>query len=664
MAETLTRFPANPVGKVFKSCPNGALIYSGFRSINYVAIFENQNPTVECFYTRQPINEISVDPKWPVDDGVNSRRYFSVLFEDNIVQVWDFEKGCPLYGHKAHVQQSHVEGKGDKFKIVLMDFMSNSNLMTLDSQDVIVLCCSSQNYIKRRNFLNLRSDKLLSLSCSQFNANIFAVGTIRGVVYVCDVQKSAVIHALRGHRETAISSIVWHCFSQNTSKEQETDDDKVLDISVNKDLNNECKQLANTKSDDIFSHCLSQNASKKQEPNDGEVLDTHINKDINNDCVQLAITKSDDCFSQEEELNKDEQCQSSEKNIAHNKSLSSDESLATICSSSDDEIAVEGDPNLLKTKVLYKAQVHASLGGSDKSNQSIDKVGITPEDTVEVEEPKDNISKSKEFADESDYDLIKKHIMLTSVSAYNGTYCVWNFENGKLCDSIKTPGQILNPKRQLSVNWKNEHTIIGISKEGEIMSWTCDPPTYDDQNSNISLKFTKDKQLNLNFAADAICYDNNKEIIWCRGGSRQIICFDLVTKKVLASFNTVCNGIYDIKECPDDMNKILLGFCDHSFGLLDIVKLSPTNINIQSLCRADLVVNCITWSPDCLSFAYGTNEGTVGVVNVDNKKHIFQTNSVGNKPIYTLDWETENCLYINYKDKIAMMDLKSKTKGT
>lgn len=218
---------------------DGGLLYIGVRSINYIGpastpidsgkedLQSSTSPLIRIFHTRQSTLSVDVDPFWGKKclktaggGDYEGTKFFVALNQDHSVQVWDFEKGCAIKGHKAHCEGMQlIDGdralsryaSSSKTDQVLISYMINRNILSIDQHELVVYCVASNSYYRRTLFVPVRghNHQITVLKCSPYNANHFALGTNRGLVLICNLQQMITLYTLRGH-DTSIISLAWN----------------------------------------------------------------------------------------------------------------------------------------------------------------------------------------------------------------------------------------------------------------------------------------------------------------------------------------------------------------------------------------------------------------------------------------------------------------------
>lgn len=500
----MVKIPLVPQWNLNRGCvctPDGGFLYAGSRSINFIAFKDgdNETPIIQCFYTRQSILSLDVDPHWGQKQSGNTNvgsseilennavggkeikpvKLFAALLQDNSVQIWDFTKGCAIQGHKAHLAyMRYMEGNGPSPQHageVLISYMCNRNVLSVDNQDVVVYCVASNSYYRRPIFISPRNHQMTSLKCSPYNENHFAVGTKRGLVLLCDLQKMTTLYTFRGH-DTWITSLAWNRvdlsedISSIDDKSQETvkpvqkqqsktgkftrsdatiDTDEIFDIYDYDYLDNEfgvptqdtkeknefisdfvgienTKESSTTPKFDFAEACQSLkeeiNALRDEYP---QTSPEHI---ISlEECKQVNCQDTSSCGSDGDEDecdNKDVLCdkQSSDGSLVR---------LACRTPSSEESVDVDG-MHRTQQNIICQAEVHHSSQCQENdqmnSSETLERNSTTDDTQIiaDKKEEKDDIINFEKVYD----------VLLASCSA-DGVFCVWNATTGATCDTQK-----------------------------------------------------------------------------------------------------------------------------------------------------------------------------------------------------------------------------------
>lgn len=204
--------------------PDGGLLYAGIRCINYIsapAANGKDRAKVRTMSTRIHILALDVSPLWG-----NPGKHFAVVGDDLSVQVWECDSGEAVTGHKAHQHQHEardVRAAHHTSSSVLMSYLANGNILSVDASDLVIYCVASNTYCRRPTFLAPRNHQLTILRCSPYNDNLFAVGTAAGNVMVCDLRKMSIVYKFSGHK-APICGLDWR---EVTANQEETDDSAV-----------------------------------------------------------------------------------------------------------------------------------------------------------------------------------------------------------------------------------------------------------------------------------------------------------------------------------------------------------------------------------------------------------------------------------------------------
>ncbi|XP_073844710.1 gem nuclear organelle associated protein rigor mortis [Musca autumnalis] len=702
------KIPLVPQWNIQNGCvctPDGGFLYVGARSINYISSIEENTqdtPQIKVFHTRQSILKIDIDHYWgDADHGSGSeepaQKFFVVLFQDNSVQIWDFNKGYALQGHQAHVAcMRYLEGNGPSPQHageVFISYMINRNVLSMDSKDIVVYCVASNSYCRRPMFISPRHHQLTSMKCSPYHENQFAVGTSRGLVLLCDLQKMVTLYTLRGHN-CAITSLTWNRIAASdvvapqmpiapvvkpekskTAKLTRTDTtivdaDDIFDIYDYDYLDNEfgtAPQAPKTKSDSISEFVgieKTQDTSGTAAEFDFAEACQSLKEEINalrDEPPQLSpehIVSLEDCKNAN--INGDtSSCGSAsehEDDQLERKS-SEDSMVRLVCAtpSSEESVDVDGIDRVAKQQLVCQADVHAALLTECKDEAL--------QTQCTKEENNENIAIGVDDGICLKKDLCEDYL-LASLST-DGSLYIWNTSTGATCDhhKLRSVNASKNKKHsKLEISWINSTSFITSNKSGDLQLWTLETQSSNANSSAASsqkrykFKESKHRWQQRTFVAFSAC--KSKQYLWCVSSNREITLEDLSLNKIQLQYGCVSTNIGALRECPDDMNKIALAFSDRRIGIIDISKMTPDLIKIDNFVqRIESPVTSLVWSPDCKKIAYGTQEGRIGIISIEggHKQAPFTFNSVCGKTIYSINWQ-DTYLFVVCNDRIAVYE--------
>ncbi|XP_013115871.2 protein rigor mortis [Stomoxys calcitrans] len=692
----MTKFPLVAQWNVNRCCvctPDGGILYVGSRSINYIGPIENEEiaPDIKSFHNKSVPISIDIDPHWgEKEQGVganneaNNSKLFVVLSQDNSVQIWDFNKGCALQGHKAHLAcMRYMEGNGpypQHAGDVFISYMVNRNVLSVDNQDIVVYCVASNSFCRRPMFISPRNHQLTAMKCSPFNENHFAVGTSRGLVLLCDLQKMITLYTLRGH-DASITSLAWNRVANS---------DLFLVIEDNKEIKLEksrMKPVKLTRTDttiidaddifDIYDYDYLDNEFGAAPQNKVDPISEFVGIEKSNESSGTAaeFDFAEACQSLKEEINalREEQGQGSPDHVSvsledcKNADVKDDTSsydsatdnedehrrsgslVRLVCGtpSSEESVIVDGiDRICAQQQVVCQAEVHAALVTDTKTHNMPnleDEVVMTADNTL-------------------------GDVLLASVSN-DGALYIWNASTGATCDHHKIRGPHAGKTKKntnVEVCWFSSTSFITSNKAGELQLWTMQTQTMNkSKNSKLvdpqvkRYKFMESNKRRWHqgsIVSFAACPAH--QLLWCISSNREIYLEDMTMNRTKLKYGCVSTNIAALRECPDDMNKIALAFSDRRIGIVDISKLSPVLIHIENFVqRVESCVTSLVWSPDCKKLAYGTYEGRIGVISVEggHKQPPLIFNSVCGKTIYSICWQDRH-LYVVCNDCIAVYE--------
>lgn len=482
ICKEMAKLPLVPQWNIKNGCvctPDGFL-YVGSRSINFISANEEATK-FKVFHTRQNILSIDIDPHWgklpkercnEPNNEEPSPKLFVVLSQDNSVQIWDFNRGCSLQGHKAHLAcMRYMEGNGPAPKHagdVFVSYMINRNVLSVDNQDIVVYCVASNSFYRRPMFVSSRNHQLTTMKCSPYNESHFALGTSRGLVLLCDLQKMVTLYTLRGHDNTVIS-LSWQRINPTNNKEEVQiptkpvqknlklvrtdtniiDADDIFDIYDYDYLDNEfgaTPQDQKNKSDPISEFVGIEKSkdstgaaaefdfaeacqSLKEEINALREEQTQLPEHVVSleDCKNAGVHDDTSSYGSGSE-NEDENCRSERK--------SSDGSLVRlVCGSSEESVDVDGIDRIAKQQLVCQAEVHTAEHKPDVSKE-------IPCPTQHIPENVDVTNINNDSIDD---------ILLASMSI-DGSFYIWNASTGATCDHHKVHGPPHGNKNKKSEN--------------------------------------------------------------------------------------------------------------------------------------------------------------------------------------------------------------------
>uniref|UniRef100_A0A1A9WWF4 WD repeat-containing protein 55 homolog n=1 Tax=Glossina brevipalpis TaxID=37001 RepID=A0A1A9WWF4_9MUSC len=667
---TLTKLPLVPQWNNSSGCvctPDGGLLYVGFRSINFISNVKTatDQPLIRAFHTRQSVLCVDVDPYWgktlqnggeQITTATNEIKLFTILSQDKSVQVWDFNKGYAIQGHKAHCNNVHsMEGNGpspsQNGNGVLIGYMCNRNILSIDHQDIVVYCVTSNSFCRRPLFVSSRNNQLTALKCSNYNENHFALGTRRGLVLLCDLQQMIILYTLRGH-DSAIISLSWNRIdvssnskvtqTQTQTQTEEKKESKKLVRSDTVDADEMFDIYDYHYLDDEFGAPLQEVVQKSSFEADF-VVSSEKPRETTSTTDKFDFAEA--CENLKEEINalREDQPQVSPENVvtleeckqaANLNDLSSScgdeeddnhdgftdhdfESLdANSRTSTDESVDVDGVDRKPKQQVLVEVHASQTLDHNKKKCDSASENGSPGGQASQLPCEMKKNSKESNATEESTGKCLQD-VLLASASS-DGCFWVWNASMGSSCDHHKTRGTHGGKNSNIQVQWLNSSTLLSSNKNGELQFWEIQPLPIDKKYDMRIYKFHENKRKSAQQAVVGFSTFQAEQLLWCVSSRREISLEDVATQKLKLKFGCVSTNIGAMCECPDDMHKIALGFSDRRIGITDISKMTSTQVDIQNFPnRIDSSVLSLAWSPDSKKIAFGTAEGRVGVVNVE-----------------------------------------------
>lgn len=213
--------------------PDGGLLYTGFKSINYIPAVDAKDREVKTMSTRITISGLDVSPLWGKQNKSEilsnaHGKQFAIVAEDWSVFVWDCELGVAISGHKAHQHQHEARDvRMYPQSNVLMSYICNGNILSVDANSLVIYCVASNSYFRRPTFLSQRNHNLSVLRCSPYNEHLFAVGTTAGSTLICNLNEMTIVHKLNGHgRNASICGLAWREMSLQPEQELEHDQEE------------------------------------------------------------------------------------------------------------------------------------------------------------------------------------------------------------------------------------------------------------------------------------------------------------------------------------------------------------------------------------------------------------------------------------------------------
>ncbi|KAH8373016.1 hypothetical protein KR009_010268 [Drosophila setifemur] len=663
------------------AAPDGGLLYAGIRCINYIsappASATEEQQQVVTMSTRINILALDVSPLWG-----RPGKPFAIVGDDLSVQVWDCDSGEALTGHKAHQHQHEardVRSVHHTSSSVLMSYLANGNILSIDASDLVIYCVASNTYCRRPMFLSPRNHQLIILRCSPYNDNLFAVGTAMGNVMVCDLRKMSIVHKFQGHK-APICGLSWR---EITAVPDEIPKETGSKTDQWRSRNGEEKEKSKAKTPLL----AKSRAAESDDPFDIYNFDhlesefgapTYARRKSSEDCGggfvglekpanMVALDFVEACQSMKADLlalRHEDNSQHVEVTLKdceptkpagplsdagsstthHDTSHSTEGSLEVIqySSSSDDAVIVDGEAAKPKREVLHhiyhQAEVHA------------------PETPLTRAEPLSNlqllVTGSSETISSSSASTTRPDTLLVSIDG-DEVMMIWNTNtgshSGKNFNKSKAAGKYNN------VYWLNDRSIVTLSRN-QLFFWALE---YEQKLLRYKISKDRSQSCHLQEIATIACHSSQQEI-WLCSNNREIIRLNPLIGKTSACYGTLAFGVRAMVECPHDMNKIALGCSDRRVAFFDISKLSISRLPIDSVYVRSNVYS-LAWSPDCLELAFGTYEGTVGIIDVERMKVKTFLRTPHKKEIYSLVWQDSN-IYFIVNRVLGFFDL-SKSKG-
>lgn len=640
--------PLVPQWNLISSCtstPDDGFLYIGSKCINYVSRIENNltSPQMKVFHTRQRVKCIDCDPNW------SKKKYFAALVDDNSVQIWDFDDGKAKIGHKAHIKPVYGDGDGPPPQMVRLCFLRNRNVLSIDSACLVIYCILSNTFIKKKRIIPVKHEVSI-IKGSPYDDNIFATGTTRGLILLCNLKAETIIYTLRGH-DTEITSLSWMAMNisplvsgvdsalspkEGTPKKPPRKNLPIINPELNDDIF------------DIYDYDYLENEF-------GAPVDDTVHSE---EKERVVLEKTKDEFEGNENFNFAEECQNLKDDI---NALKHDFNNSA-------NISVENNYGKLNSsKQVTLKDCHAagpcpnsnSSISCESNNDSMEMIDHSSDETnsngdhelthkVDVHRHAENDIQLK------DNDENLNNIYLASGSHESVVY-IWDTKSGSSVDKLQLKNSSQNSF--IEICWLNENIILTNTRSGDLVQWQRN------KDSKKKLAFKQDKRVFLHRGVVSLCKLTNSEIIWTISFYREITCEDIKENKILAKYSCASTNIAAIKERPDDMNKIAFACADRRIGILNVSNISYSNILIENCTnKIESAVMALSWSTKDSLLAFATMEGRVGIIDTDKPSNVpFIMNPFSGKPIYSLQWE-ENNIYACGNKKIAIYDGNKKKK--
>ncbi|KAH8280474.1 hypothetical protein KR018_007934 [Drosophila ironensis] len=672
--------------------PDGGLLYAGIRCINYVsrALLGEESagkrlPHVTTMSTRINVLALDVSPLW----GEGTAKPFALVGDDLSVQVWDCGTGEALTGHKAHQHQQEARDVRPMYHAhssVLLSYLANGNILSMDATDLVIYCVASNTYCRRPTFLPPRHHMITVLRASPYHDNLFAVGTMAGLVMVCDLRKMGVVYKFSGHKDS-VCALSWREVtlglpeerpqnerwrsSNGKDKEKDIGKDKEKDIGKDKEKSKDEEkgkgkgkapplaksQPAVEEADELFDIYNFEHldcefgapaaVDRKSKAEGAAAEFVGLEKPASSgqlDFVEACESMKAEMLALKQETQPGKappvevtlkDCEparptepgSDDSTISNAKDTSSEGSLEVIqySSSSDDAVIVDGEAAKPKREVLHHIYHQAEVHAPE-----------TPLVQAHAQAQAEAASNLKAVPNES-LDSIssasvrttRPDVLLASIDSSEVTM-IWNTNTGAHAGKNYTKNK--GSGKQNNVAWLNDATIVSMSRN-QLFFWSLE---Y--EHRMLRYKISKDKQYKcLNTDVTDFACQPKQEAIWLCRNTRRICSLDPRTGNLRASYGTVAFGVRAMSECPDDMNKIALGCSDRRLVIFDISQLSSDCLPVSGI-SVNSSIYCLAWSPDCLQLAFGGFDGIIGIVDVERMAVKTVLRTPHKKEIYSMAW--------------------------
>ncbi|XP_022228177.2 protein rigor mortis [Drosophila obscura] len=693
------------------AAPDGGFLYAGVRSINYISADPAntaEKSQVKIMSTRFNIIALDVSPMW----GKRSQP-FAIVGDDLSVQVWDCMLGGAVTGHKAHQHQHEARNfRGNRpFETsVLMSYMSNGNILSIDASDLVIYCVASNTYCRRPIFIPSRVHRLEVLRCSPYNDNIFAVGTALGAVLVCDLLKMSILYKFTGHK-SCINGLAWRQVSLPYEEEMlnelssraeqwrshKANEDEVAEAKV--EVKVEAEAEAPSKPKPKPPQLVKSKAAESDDPFDIYNFD-HLECEFGAP-VDARRKSSDDCGDDFVGLEKPagaaaldfvEACESMRADIMANRSEAGGES-----GHQHVEVTLDDCQPTKPTGPLSDASTISNNGSRTSNNQNAALPSDSTEGSLEViqyssssddavivdgdaakpkrevlhhiyhraevhapETPQiqvnpvpDSIISLVEESSTESINLssinssIRPDVLLVSIDSEE-VVMIWNTNTG--AHAGKNYSHIKSTDQYCSVLWLNDRTIVSLGRH-QLSFWSL---VYD--RKVLRYKISKDNAHKCGtkdiLSVASTC--SNRQLWVCKT-NRTTGLMDPLTGLTTSHYSSLAFGVRAMVECPDDMNKIALGCSDRRVAFFDLSKLQTNGAAINTY-NVGSNVYSLAWSPDCLQLACGTYDGTVVILDVESMKVKRTIQGPQKKEVYSLVWQ-DNYIYFVVNRKLYLVDV-------
>ncbi|BFG06122.1 protein rigor mortis [Drosophila madeirensis] len=691
------------------AAPDGGFLYAGIRSINYISAEpanSSEKSQVKIMSTRFNIIALDVSPMW----GKRSQP-FAIVGDDLSVQVWDCIMGGAVTGHKAHQHQHEARnfrGNRSSEASVLMSYMSNGNILSIDASDLVIYCVASNTYCRRPTFIPSRIHHFVVLRCSPYNDNIFALGTTSGAVLVCDLLKMSILYKFNGHKH-CINGLAWRqvslpyeeehlnldALSSQAEQWRSRKEEEVAEAKVKVEAKVEAASKAKPKPPPL----VKSKPAESDDPFDIYNFD-HLECEFGAPVDTRRCQSSDDCADDFVGLEKPagavaldfvEACESIKADIMAHRSeatggesgyqhvevtladcqptkptgplsdastlsnnqeaaLPSDSTEGSLeviqySSSSDDAVIVDGDAAKPKREVLHHIYHRAEVHAPETPQ-----IQMNPEPDAKIALVEERSSTESIISINSS---IRPDILLVSIDTEE-VLMIWNTNTG--AHAGKNYSRSKSTDQVCSVLWLNDRTIVSLGRH-QLSFWSL---VYD--RKVLRYKISKD---NAHKCATkdilSVASNSSKQQLWVCKTNRTTELMDPLTGHTISNYSSLVFGVRAMVECPDDMNKIALGCSDRRVAFFDLSKLATNGAAINSLFVGSNVYS-LAWSPDCLQLACGTFDGTVVILDVESMRVKRTIQGPQKKEVYSVVWQ-ENYIYFVVNRKLCLFDVTKPNAG-
>lgn len=201
----------------------------------------------------------------------------------------------------------------------------------------------------------------------------------------------------------------------------------------------------------------------------------------------------------------------------------------------------------------------------------------------------------------------------------------------------------------ICVRWPDPYILVTSSLFGELLSYDLQElnASFENRQKDKKSKSKGTKLIHGNHTKGlfsiAISKGPKKEgedrIVWTYALDKRLIASKLESAKVACSMATIGGIVYCLAVCPIDPNRIAIGTGDNRILVWNVSNDSCDNIT-SLWNKINNKVMAVAWHPSMESvLAFGTGEGRIGIVDVDNAtKPTLLLRLHHRKSVYSLVW--------------------------